>query len=195
MNQFFDNIQAFCEALQTKKDTGNRCWSCSSTRTPLVSFNIRRDLESLDMPTECSSSRITLCRDCAVAYMNSFNKNLGLEKPPPLWTVDQYLLSYCKSRMRSLGTKPTIHCEPHGDSPFSAICKHLLNEVGLRYFAVKLEPDHPCVGQAWCEKCHAVLKEEGGWTDRSKKFAELSLVCTHHTRELLRFHKRQQLIA
>src|SRR5947199_54697 len=57
----------------------------------------------------------------------------------------------------------TIHCDAHGDSPFSAICHHLRDGVGLRFYAVELPPDHPCAGQAWCVDCHAVLEGGGGW--------------------------------
>jgi hypothetical protein len=92
-------------------------------------------------------------------------------------------------------SKPNIRCGSHGFSPASAICKHLCQETGLGYFAITLAPNHPCVGQAWCEKCHAVLEEEGGWTDRSKKFADLRLVCTSCYEKVLSKHARLELVA
>jgi len=91
--------------------------------------------------------------------------------------------------------KPTMRCDSHGFSPYSAICKHLCQETGLRYFAITLSPNHPCVGQAWCEKCHAVLEEEGGWTKRLKKFAAIRLVCTPCYETVLRGHKRLERAA
>ena len=51
---------------------------------------------------------------------------------------------------------PKIDCERHGKS-----CRHLCDEQGLSYFAIRPWPKAPFV-QAWCEKCHAVLEEEGG---------------------------------
>ena len=89
--------------------------------------------------------------------------------------------------------KPTIHCGPHGDSPFSAICRHLRDGAGLRYFSLKFPPDHPADRQAWCEGCHALLEEEGGWNDRSFERSGMSLVCTGCFEAALGRHERIDL--
>lgn len=91
---------------------------------------------------------------------------------------------------KNMKSKPTIRCDRHGRSYSSAVCEHLCHETGLRYLAIKFPPNHPGVWQAWCEKCHAVLEEEGGWTNRAIDFAGMLYVCTSCYKKTLRRHKR-----
>ena len=93
MNKFFDDLQAFRKALQTKTDGGTRCWSCSGKGRRLrVSFNVHKDLTSLGVDPEACAPAVSLCRTCAAAYMNSFNRALarqqGREGPTEVWTVE-----------------------------------------------------------------------------------------------------------
>jgi hypothetical protein len=91
--------------------------------------------------------------------------------------------------------KPIIHCTTHGDSPFSIICQHLCNETGLKYYCTKYGPEHPANKQAWCDKCHRVLVEEYGWSERAKRFADLSPVCEGCFNAVLSRHLRVPLVA
>jgi hypothetical protein len=89
--------------------------------------------------------------------------------------------------------KPKIRCGKHGKSYTSILCRHLCGGTGLSYHAFKYPPDHPAVWQAWCLECHAVLEEEGGWTARSEKFADLKIVCTSCFKNAVRRNKRLPL--
>jgi hypothetical protein len=95
MSPFFSNIKKFREALQSKADPGDRCWSCSSRDPRLAGFNVHKDFKSLGISTLECEAMIGLCPTCAVAYMNSFNvslaKSQGQPQPSSKLTVEEYL--------------------------------------------------------------------------------------------------------
>jgi hypothetical protein len=86
-----------------------------------------------------------------------------------------------------------IDSDGHRDGVLEyVVCQHLRQEQGLTYYTLPPWPGHPFT-QAWCQKCHAVLEEEDGWSDRAKAFSDLRLVCSacyqvvvshHHWAEL-----------
>jgi hypothetical protein len=103
MNTFYANTQAFHKDLQSRKDSGDRCWSCSSAGGVLVGFNVKKDFTTLGLPTRGCEPAVTLCPRCGVAYMNSFNAILdrrqGREPQPSEWTVEKFL-TFAAERMR-----------------------------------------------------------------------------------------------
>lgn len=53
------------------------------------------------------------------------------------------------------------------------VCNHLIENQYLHLnFPESVDDD-----QAWCDQCEAILQEEGGWTDRAVKFANLKPCC------------------
>jgi hypothetical protein len=95
VNPFFSDIKKFREALRSKADPGNCCWSCSSRDPRVVGFNAHKDFKSLGISTPGCEAMIGLCPTCAVAYMNSFNDSLakrqGRPQPSSELTVEWYL--------------------------------------------------------------------------------------------------------
>lgn len=80
-----------------------------------------------------------------------------------------------------------IQCDEHGDTEYCLLCQHLQTGKGLRYFAIKAEPDEPA--QAWCQECDEVLEEERGWSDRADETADWKLCCTGCYEQLLEHHQ------
>ena len=92
--------------------------------------------------------------------------------------------------------KYTVTCGTHGVSPGCVACRHLREGAGLRYHAIRPFPaEAPRLWQAWCGECHAVLEQEGGWTDRAKAFIDIAIICTPCYRETMRRHHRVRLAA
>ena len=98
MKRFFDDVATFRKDLRSTPDTGPGCWSCEGEEGPFVSFNVRKDLECLGLSSHRCEPRITLCPQCAVAYMNAFNvrhsTHNGRKEKPLVWTVADYLAMY-----------------------------------------------------------------------------------------------------
>jgi hypothetical protein len=88
--------------------------------------------------------------------------------------------------------QPKAPRDSQGRHPYQFVCRHMMEETGLKYHAIKWSPSHPFM-QAWCEKCHAVLREEGGWTDRAKQFADLQGICADCYEKVVRRHKETPL--
>jgi hypothetical protein len=92
--------------------------------------------------------------------------------------------------------KYTVKCDKHGRSAGCVVCQHLFRESGLRYHATRpFRAQAPKVWQAWCERCHPVVQQEGGWTARALAFAGMGIICTPCYREVLSRHQRVPLVA
>lgn len=86
-----------------------------------------------------------------------------------------------------------IHCERHGVTAYCLLCRHLREESGLGYWAIKPEPEEPA--HAWCEACDTVLDEEQGWSDRADEQADWKLYCAGCYQEALKRHVRRGSVA
>lgn len=61
------------------------------------------------------------------------------------------------------------------------ICKHLLlNPDSNLNFPYDINEDN----QVWCDECEKILQEEGMWTDRAEKFADIKPYCRYCFAEL-----------
>ncbi|HBB02612.1 MAG: hypothetical protein US89_C0005G0023 [Candidatus Peregrinibacteria bacterium GW2011_GWF2_38_29] len=64
------------------------------------------------------------------------------------------------------------------------ICQHLLVNRHLNLnFPYSIEDN-----EAWCDECNKVLLEEGEWTEKALKFANITPYCTFCFAELRRNH-------
>jgi hypothetical protein len=76
-----------------------------------------------------------------------------------------------------------VHCDEHGDSVATVICRHLREGSGLGYYAVRDDP------WAWCEECDHLVESGAGW-HRLNKFAKWQVYCYKCYRRTLRQHRR-----
>jgi len=70
-----------------------------------------------------------------------------------------------------------VICHAHGTSYATFVCRHIQFGHGV---GVHLADDDDPLDQrpdAWCDVCDALLHEEGGWTERLRDFADLTLIC------------------
>jgi len=73
--------------------------------------------------------------------------------------------------------KAPVNCTKHGESYATFVCQHLARGFGLGFFCAE-DPQDP-QPDGWCAACNQILDKEGGWNDRSEKFAGITLVCAH----------------
>jgi hypothetical protein len=77
-----------------------------------------------------------------------------------------------------LNNKSVIECPLHGDQIPAFIRKHLQYGEKIGFHTPDNPPDEDWLFKnAWCDKCHEVLLEEGEWNDRSEGFAEIMTIC------------------
>jgi hypothetical protein len=69
-----------------------------------------------------------------------------------------------------------VICHAHGASHATWVCRHLRFGHSLGFHTAGDDPRDPRP-DAWCATCDAHLREEGGWTDRLRDFADLTLIC------------------
>lgn len=70
-----------------------------------------------------------------------------------------------------------VICHAHGTSYATFVCRHIQFGQGV---GVHLADDDDPLDQrpdAWCDRCNALLHEEGSWTERLRDFADLTLIC------------------
>jgi hypothetical protein len=82
-------------------------------------------------------------------------------------------------------------CVAHGKSDPHVVCQHLYNESGLKYLLLHPSVESP-FWQAFCQKCIAVLDEEGGWSDRAREFGKLSVICVRCFKKKIRRHSQDE---
>lgn len=69
------------------------------------------------------------------------------------------------------------------------ICRHLLINPDLNLnFPFDIEEDD----EVWCDECEKILNEEGSWTDRVIKFADLKPYCRYCFADLKRRYIEKQ---
>jgi hypothetical protein len=68
-----------------------------------------------------------------------------------------------------------FRCSGHGASFPTYVCTHLFNAQDQGFHAAE-DPGNPRP-DAWCDRCHAVHLREGGWTEASEKFTQITLAC------------------
>ena len=73
-----------------------------------------------------------------------------------------------------------VECKTHGSADATFICQHLIGGESLG-FNIGYDPEtsdelHP---DAWCDECEKILDSEGEWNDKSEKFADIKIVCSH----------------
>ena len=86
-------------------------------------------------------------------------------------------------------SRPTAHNDQHGEYPDSVVCRHLFEQVGLRYYY--FGPTECCpFPKAWCQECHSVLESEGGWSRRALAYADPRSPCPSCFREVISHHRR-----
>jgi hypothetical protein len=116
MCTFFDNLPLFHKDLQTKEDTGNRCWACPSPDSQVLLVTVHKDFNKLGVSTLGCPEMIPLCFTCAAAYINSLNAYLleeqGSTGPETPWTVGSWQVFICRECVRSqadgLGAVPRL---------------------------------------------------------------------------------------
>lgn len=75
-------------------------------------------------------------------------------------------------------TTDTITCATHGESQFTCVCKHLLEEPRQKWHCGYPEPDNAWP-DAWCSACNAPFEREGEWNENNEGEIDVSLVCSH----------------
>lgn len=78
-----------------------------------------------------------------------------------------------------------IECE-HGKGTASVICCHQLNSVDPVGF-IENSSDFDDL-QAWCYACEYLFQQEGGKTDRFKRFSNSRIVCEECYEKLKSVH-------
>jgi len=72
-----------------------------------------------------------------------------------------------------------VECGEHGSRGGAFVCCHLVKgeRLGFNY---GVDPDEPdaLYPDAWCDACEQVRQLEGGWNDRSKAHADVTLLCS-----------------
>jgi hypothetical protein len=81
-----------------------------------------------------------------------------------------------------------VDCDEHGQSPGCLICRHLREERGLGYWAIRPDDDAPAM--AWCIACNAMVTWDRGWTDRASALADWQIYCTFCYDKTLKRHKQ-----
>jgi hypothetical protein len=101
MHTFFGDPAAFREALEARPPEEGRCWACSLGHCFLITPNAGDDLDCLGFPM-VRPTRVSLCPDCTVAYLNSYNarhaEKTGSKEKPDSWTLEKLRRSYLDSR-------------------------------------------------------------------------------------------------
>ena len=93
-----------------------------------------------------------------------------------------------KKRRTAAASEPRmVDCDEHGQSPGCLICRHLREEHGLGYWAIKADGGP---AQAWCIACNAMATWDRGWTDRASALADWQIYCTFCYDKTLKRHKR-----
>lgn len=69
-----------------------------------------------------------------------------------------------------------VLCHAHGMSHATFVCRHLQFGYGIGFHAADDDPADPRP-DAWCDHCAALLAQEGGWTERLREFADLTVIC------------------
>jgi hypothetical protein len=70
-----------------------------------------------------------------------------------------------------------VECGRHDHGHATFVCQHLSNGEAEAMFWPEDHRDTPWP-DAWCERCDAVLSEEGEWNERSEAFAGVTLRCS-----------------
>jgi len=72
-----------------------------------------------------------------------------------------------------------MQCRDHGIQRPTIICSHLQYGECLGFNVPDRLPAGPMawLPMAWCDACDSVLREEGGWNDRSESFASPKMMC------------------
>jgi hypothetical protein len=78
------------------------------------------------------------------------------------------------------GSENKVVCNTHGTANATFLCRHLVEGKNLG-FNIGYDPENPddLYPDAWCDECEEVLDAEGAWNDKSEKFADIKLLCSH----------------
>src|SRR4051812_23179870 len=73
----------------------------------------------------------------------------------------------------------TVHCEIHGETPRSFVCRHLLGEAtGLGFNREDSSDDDP-FPDAWCENCEIIRAQHGSWDETPEDLCRIALLCSY----------------
>lgn len=70
-----------------------------------------------------------------------------------------------------------VQCGSHEYGHATYVCVHLVNGEAEAMLWPEDRTDTPWP-DAWCERCDAILEEEGDWTERGEAFAQVTLLCS-----------------
>src|SRR5688572_24438369 len=93
-------------------------------------------------------------------------------------------LSFCQSQLTAKkqmsDSDKRITCDTHGAADATFLCQHLAGGERLGFY-IGYDSDNPdaLYPDAWCGGCDKVRQAEGGWNDKSEKFAGIKLLCAH----------------
>ena len=76
-----------------------------------------------------------------------------------------------------LNNNSRMECSIHGIQKPAFVCRHLLTGSGLGFFQPEESIEEHDVENDWCRQCEDVAIREGGWTDISEEFAQITAVC------------------
>ena len=74
-----------------------------------------------------------------------------------------------------LGPDSIAECPRHGRQRPTFVCTHIVQHTASAFFTPSGPPDP--FKQGWCERCDAVLAEEGEWNDAADAFAQITMIC------------------
>ena len=76
-------------------------------------------------------------------------------------------------------SNPRIECGVHGRRTAAYICTHLARGKH-KGFNLAYDPETPdaLFPDAWCDKCEALLDQEGEWNEAVENFTKLKLICS-----------------
>jgi hypothetical protein len=72
----------------------------------------------------------------------------------------------------------TVHCDVHGETPRSFVCRHLIGESTGLGFHREVPSEQDPFPDAWCDNCEIIRAEHGSWDDVPEDLQSIALLCT-----------------
>jgi hypothetical protein len=71
-----------------------------------------------------------------------------------------------------------IHCDTHGRTPATYVCRHLFGGTACGYHANPASPEDPWP-DAWCDACEEAFQAGGDeWTEDAEEAADIMVLCS-----------------